>query len=222
MNSLLNVGFPTLGNPAPAHGGRTCVGPDRFEMYCTNLPPCPEPRKMQDGSWGPFGSWSECTASCGTGYRLRRRVCDDPFPQNGGLECSGCNIEYESCNTHECPEIQKLGSWTPWQLIGNVTLNDEHLEKRYRFICKVNKFDADGIKILKAKEEIRKCFLDGSCHRIEDENNETGFSEWSLWNNCSASCGEGQQHRSRKCLRKFCEGNTKMTRACNVHPCGGL
>jgi len=31
----------TCGNPAPAHGGRVCVGHDRNEIYCTSNPPCP-------------------------------------------------------------------------------------------------------------------------------------------------------------------------------------
>lgn len=31
----------TCGNPAPAHGGRVCVGQDRNEIYCTSNPPCP-------------------------------------------------------------------------------------------------------------------------------------------------------------------------------------
>lgn len=45
----------TCGNPAPAHNGRTCVGQDRQEMYCANLPPCPLPKKHTiDGSWGEF------------------------------------------------------------------------------------------------------------------------------------------------------------------------
>lgn len=72
----------TCGNPAPAHGGnisssecflmfvvliwhdfhelgRTCVGPDRQELYCTNLPPCPEPKKLPiDGGWGAYGKYS--------------------------------------------------------------------------------------------------------------------------------------------------------------------
>lgn len=29
------------GNPAPAHGGRVCVGQDRTEIYCASNPPCP-------------------------------------------------------------------------------------------------------------------------------------------------------------------------------------
>lgn len=193
-------------------------------MYCTNLPPCPEPRKItQDGGWGPFGTWSECSASCDGGFRLRRRVCNDPIPQNGGVECFGCSIEYETCNIHKCPGIQKLSPWTPWlQSSGNMTRNEEQLEKRFRFICKVNTSDIDSIKIVRAKEETRKCFLDGSCHRIGEEYNEQDLNQWSSWSDCTAECGGGQQHRTRICARSHCEGNSKLTKACNTHPCEGL
>lgn len=237
----------TVGNPAPAHGGRTCVGPDRIvsikftnlwrlydisfkilmlinlqEMYCTNLPPCPEPRKSIDGGWGPYGAWSECSQPCGGGFRLRRRLCNDPEPQNG-IDCIGCDTDYELCNTQPCPELQKLGPWTPWlQQISNNTANGEHIEKRFRYMCKSNGTDPSGIKVFKAKEESRMCVSDGSCHRVNDESNDFGFSDWSTWSTCTAICGGGQQYRTRSCERNNCEGSTKMTRACNTQSCEGL
>lgn len=202
-----------IGNPAPAHGGRTCVGPDRFEMYCSNLPPCPEPRSPSiDGGWGPFGAWSKCTASCGGGFRLRRRICDRPRPQNGGIECIGCNIDYETCNTQPCPETQKLGPWTPWfQQTSNSTSNGEYLEKRFRYICKFNGTDA---KVVKAKEENRVCVSDGSCHRVGEENIELGFVDRTSWSRCTVTCGGGQQYRT--------EGTKMVSRVCNPQPCEGL
>lgn len=29
------------GNPAPAFGGKMCIGPEKDEIYCTSNPPCP-------------------------------------------------------------------------------------------------------------------------------------------------------------------------------------
>lgn len=213
----------SCGNPAPAHGGRTCVGTDRMEMYCANLPPCPEPRKPQiDGGWGPWGDWSECSASCGGGHRFRTRRCDDPQPQHGGNDCAGCNLDYGQCNMQACPEVQKIGPWTPWlQQISNTTSNGEHLEKRFRYVCKFNGSDASSAKVYKAKEENRQCFADGTCHRVGDDN-DLGFSDWSSWDACTVSCGGGQQYRTRVCERNSCEGTTKMARACNTQPCEGF
>lgn len=213
----------TCGNPRPAHGGRVCVGPDRTEMYCPSLPPCPQPKQNPiDGVWGPWGQWSECSAQCGGGYRHRRRKCDDPAPQNGGLDCAGCNIDYEVCNPQQCAEVKKMGPWTPWLVQYNATTTDGgHLEKRFRFSCKSGGSDANNLKILLAKEETRICSIDGSCQRSGESGEDLGWSDWGQWSRCSVECGGGQQSRTRTCERGNCEGTGKMARACNTHSCKG-
>ena len=75
----------SCGNPEPAFGGRLCVGPDRDEIYCPSNPPCPvKSVPSVDGQWSDWEDWSECTASCGGGFRSRQRRCDSPPPQHGG------------------------------------------------------------------------------------------------------------------------------------------
>lgn len=165
------------------------------------------------------GQWSECSASCGKGFRIRRRVCDDPAPQNGGLECPGCSLDYEICHA-PCPEIQKLSTWTPWLQSNLSTTSGEHMEKRFRFICKINGTDPNSMKVVRSKEENRVCSADGLCHRAND-NDEAGFGDWSPWSPCTASCGGGQQYRTRTCERHNCDGTAKMARACNTQPCKG-
>ncbi|XP_062714042.1 semaphorin-5A [Aedes albopictus] len=219
----------TCGNPKPAHGGRVCVGPDRAEIYCSHLPPCPAPKQPPiDGGWGPWGVWGECSAPCGGGYRIRRRKCDDPTPQNGGMECPGCHLDYEVCNTHQCPDVKRTGAWTPWLTVSNGTLpNGGYVEKRFRYTCKAPIADASLLKI-SPKEETRVCHADGSCQRSSDgagygaSENEDGWGEWSSWNSCSTSCGGGQQFRTRSCEKGGeCDGINKMARACNTQPCKG-
>lgn len=210
----------TCGNPKPAHGGRICVGSERTEMYCSNLPPCPEPKQPPvDGAWGPWGAYSECSAKCGGGFRIRRRKCDDPAPQNSGLECNGCHMEYEMCNTHACPEIKKLGSWTPWLQTNSTTADGGHIQKRFRFSCRTNAVDANNVKVMMAKEETRTCHTNGFCPRAGEENDELGWSDWGTWSICSVECGGGQQFRTRTCERNNCDGTGKMARACNTHTC---
>ena len=58
-----------------------------------------------DGAWGQWGAWGTCSLSCGSGLQSRSRVCDDPRPQNGGLDCSGDSSEFGSCNTQACPTV---------------------------------------------------------------------------------------------------------------------
>lgn len=202
------------GNPRPAHGGRMCLGPEHAEMYCTHLPPCPVAKPPPvDGGWGPWGEWSECSAQCGAGFRMRRRECDDPKPQNGGLDCPGCRLDYEECNMQSCAEVRKLSAWTPWLTAttpGNTNAtNDGHVEKRYRYSCRATSPDAGSVRISLAKEETRNCHQDGSCHRHnEHESSDPDASEWSP---CSVSCGGGTQQRPR--------GRSMQTRVCNLQAC---
>ncbi|XP_038115845.1 A disintegrin and metalloproteinase with thrombospondin motifs 9 isoform X2 [Culex quinquefasciatus] len=57
----------------------------------------------QDGGWGQWSPFSECSRSCGTGVQISTRVCDSPPPANGGKYCIGMRMQYRSCSTHECP-----------------------------------------------------------------------------------------------------------------------
>lgn len=53
-------------------------------------------------AWAEFGEWSECSASCGTGYRQRERACLGGKPNDAG--CPGSNIEKLDCDSGvECP-----------------------------------------------------------------------------------------------------------------------
>lgn len=56
-----------------------------------------------DGQWTEWNEWSECTISCGKGYKLRNRSCTDPSPQLGGKLCNGNETETDICNTNDCP-----------------------------------------------------------------------------------------------------------------------
>ncbi|XP_069679507.1 semaphorin 5c [Periplaneta americana] len=212
------------GNPAPAHGGRVCVGQDRNEIYCTSNPPCPAMTPPpRDGQWGSWGPWDECSAPCGGGYRIRRRRCDNPAPQDGGQECQGCNLDYELCNVHACSESKRLSSWTPW-LAANASLSPAgYTERRFRFSCRAPVADPALIKVAQAKEEERFCHNDGNCLRTGRGEMDDVWSEWSNWSPCSVECGGGNQHRTRTCEGRAeeCEGPSRMSRICNSHACKG-
>ncbi|XP_055541623.1 A disintegrin and metalloproteinase with thrombospondin motifs 20 isoform X4 [Wyeomyia smithii] len=63
-----------------------------------------EALQPQDGGWGQWSPFSECSRSCGGGVQTSTRVCDSPAPENGGKYCIGIRMQYRSCNTHDCPD----------------------------------------------------------------------------------------------------------------------
>ncbi|CAH0562275.1 unnamed protein product [Brassicogethes aeneus] len=182
-------------NPAPAHGGRVCVGQDRAEANCSELPPCPA--DPVNGRWGEWSEWSTCVHS----YKNRTRECDSPAPRNGGHHCIGNNMEYTKCDhsstTHSCKtERKSVTNTTDWVTINNTVYK---YQKRFTITCRANVVAASHIR-LNIEEDIKYCTSD-SCN-----------SEWS---ECSASCGGGIQRRKKPCKGQRCT----ETKACNVHPC---
>ena len=55
-----------------------------------------------DGHWGPWSRFTACTASCGIGIQRRVRICNDPYPVNGGQPCLGENVEIKRCRIRLC------------------------------------------------------------------------------------------------------------------------
>ncbi|XP_046600130.1 semaphorin-5B isoform X1 [Neodiprion lecontei] len=223
----------TCGNPAPAFGGRVCVGYDHTESVCLELPPCPTPAKAapppKNGQWSQWSPWDKCSRPCGGGIRTRRRTCDNPLPSDGGAECPGCGFQIEDCNTHQCEDEKRSSAMTPWLPVNSTVSAIGYTEKRYRFSCRVQTKDPSGLRIQMSKEE-RYCNSDGSCLKAmgagPSEPSEDGWGEWSSWTTCTRTCGKGIQHRIRQCESPLCESaeadsseSSKQSRFCNIQPC---
>ncbi|KAL4716213.1 hypothetical protein ACJJTC_004707, partial [Scirpophaga incertulas] len=204
-------------------GGRVCVGLDTQDVYCTNVPPCPDPALAPiDGGWSSWGPWSACTGGeCGKagGWKERRRNCSDPAPRNGGAECEGSPVERQTCDLRPC-ETRKATAWTPWVHIPDNSSDGSYTEKRFKFLCKAQSLEQ--IKLSLAREEERYCDSSGRCSSTPPA--EEGWEAWGAWGACSALCGGGQQERTRRCRRPPCPpaaGPARVLRACNTHACAG-
>uniref|UniRef100_UPI00398EE55D hemicentin-1-like n=1 Tax=Pristiophorus japonicus TaxID=55135 RepID=UPI00398EE55D len=93
-------------DPPPQYGGRLCEGSDVDVELC-NSEPCPV-----NGNWGPWGTWTPCSRTCGGGQSKRYRSCSNPPPASGGKVCSGAEVQMQRCGTDLCPVN---GVWSPWQ-----------------------------------------------------------------------------------------------------------
>ncbi|POI27292.1 hypothetical protein CIB84_008960, partial [Bambusicola thoracicus] len=70
-----------------------------------------------NGNWGPWQTWSQCSASCGGGEQTRTRLCSNPAPLYDGHPCPGDSSQISRCNSQACPggPSRALGS-----IIGNI------------------------------------------------------------------------------------------------------
>eukprot|EP00058_Branchiostoma_floridae_P006620 XP_002592108.1 hypothetical protein BRAFLDRAFT_84977 [Branchiostoma floridae] len=98
--------------PSPQYGGNPCAGDNDGDNLETGYDVCKTGRCPD---WGPWGSWSECTAACGPGDRERARQCDTAGAEPGAT-CPGdgngvgTDTEEEPCNNGPCPEGEECGT----------------------------------------------------------------------------------------------------------------
>ncbi|KAM4722858.1 hemicentin-1 [Rhinophrynus dorsalis] len=198
--------------PPPSSDGSFCDGQDTQMQICSDRH-CPT-----DGKWSAWGSWTSCSLSCGGGLRQRTRACSNPAPQHGGHKCEGNEIENEVCNSDLCPVHGNWGSWSSWGSCSR-TCNGGQM-RRYRE-CDNPAPSHRGRACSGAETETHRCNTD-PCP--VDGN----WGPWEAWSTCSASCGGGEQIRTRLCnypvrshTGRTCPGDTFQLLRCNVQPCPG-
>ncbi|TFJ96127.1 pseudouridine synthase [Platysternon megacephalum] len=106
-------------NPAPRHGGKSCLGPNTRPNFCNTKIPCPV-----DGRWSEWGEWCTCTRpgytggiSCReiVGQQRRTRDCKGRSPD--GKRCDGSTIHIRSCyNMFRCKLPGQWSDWSSWGL----------------------------------------------------------------------------------------------------------
>ncbi|XP_074626092.1 coadhesin-like [Acropora palmata] len=62
-----------------------------------------------DGGYDEWSMWSLCSATCGTGVKVRSRVCNSPPPRKGGKGCKrlGPATETVQCFEGKCPKSKQ-------------------------------------------------------------------------------------------------------------------
>ncbi|XP_061173323.1 SCO-spondin-like [Saccostrea echinata] len=200
----------TCTHPRPLHGGANCKGSANETQKCSENG-CPV-----NGQWSTWGQYSACTKTCGNGSKTRQRLCSSPAPLNGGNPCYGNNSETDQCNNILCPVDGGWSTWTDYRSC-SVTCG-VGIQKRER-TCTEPTPAHGGTDCVGQSTEVQ------NCTKIDCPVN-GHWSEWSLFSECSKTCGKGSQRRQRTCTNPapsngglVCVGDGHETVDCEIKAC---
>ncbi|XP_020605249.1 coadhesin-like isoform X2 [Orbicella faveolata] len=197
--------------PAPANGGKPCVGPSQQSRSC-NSQPC-----KTDANWSKWSKYGPCSKPCGGGSQYRSRKCENPTFAYNARDCVGSNRESRRCNTHPC---KVDGHWSSWSRYGRCNRRCGGYQYRSRK-CNNPAPANGGADCEGPRRESRRC---NSYHCRVDG----GWSSWGPYSKCSRTCGSGgRQTRRRTCSHpapsyggRPCRGYSHQTRRCGSRvPC---
>nr|XP_058951355.1 uncharacterized protein LOC131778889 [Pocillopora verrucosa] len=176
--------------------------------------------KTNDGGFSEWGSWSQCSKTCGDGRRSRRRSCTNPPPSPGGKDCSdlGPDTQYEDCNDGSCPVDGGYSNWLEWSACSASCGGGRRARSRK---CDNPVPQHDGKNCVGPSLETEQCNNE-ECPR------NGGYSAWGPYGKCTKTCGGGKQYRERTCTNpppsaggKDCSGlgPSKSSRECSNQNC---
>ncbi|XP_058420257.1 A disintegrin and metalloproteinase with thrombospondin motifs 12 isoform X2 [Diceros bicornis minor] len=166
-------------------------------------------------------TWSQCSKEYITRFLDRGwGFCLDDIPKKKGLKSKviAPGVIYDV--HHQC-QLQYGPNATFCQEVENVC---QTLWCSVKGFCR-SKLDAaaDGTRCGE-----KKWCMAGKCITVgkKPESIPGGWGRWSPWSHCSRTCGAGAQSAERLCNNpepkfggKYCTGERKRYRLCNVHPC---
>ncbi|XP_077160383.1 SCO-spondin-like isoform X2 [Paroedura picta] len=167
-----------------------------------------------DGGFTPWSLWTPCSLTCGgLGNMTRSRECNNPLPTNGGKECVGPRADIKYCQTPDCPalagptkesvsgtpgsEEDSFTPWSPWTPCSKTCSDPDlpALKTRMRF-CQEGANCKGGV-FQEQECNLPQCTDTPLCQGDECLNVNCTWNPWSPWNECSRTCGAGQQRRLR-------------------------
>ncbi|XP_021263311.1 A disintegrin and metalloproteinase with thrombospondin motifs 7 isoform X2 [Numida meleagris] len=150
-----------------------------------------------------FGSWTTCTATCGTGVQRQIVHCVEKLA--GIVEERYCDTltrpddQQRTCNEEPCPARWWVGEWQKC----SATCGTSGLMKR-TVLC-IQSVGLDEQRALQQTDcqHLSKPEATTPCHR-----DVPCPSQWAVgnWSECSATCGNGTQRRP-----VYCSNNTRAT-----------
>lgn len=178
--------------------------------------------------WSEWGSWGECNSECG-GTHWRMRTCSGG--DFGDPECPWDGIyESEKCNVRECAKGRMAGdagdvdltgsSWRSWYQWTECTKTcGGGMRERYRLCQTADEVLSYDCHI---KNSITKSHMSEteSCGTVDCPPIASVWGAWSIQIECTATCGNGIQTLTRKCLSHVkCEGPHLGSKPCSRPKC---
>lgn len=169
------------------------------------------------GGWTQWSAWTKCSATCGDGYRSRRRFCANA--SLGSESCPGLATEHVPCGAQPCNQYE----WTSFQYSECTRSCDggETYANRHCLIKGTNRQVED--RHCPGKAYATHPCNTQRCPQIE----EYVWTEYK-YTECSRSCSGGDQYGTRQCVikntsrqveDKYCGGSAFYRRECNTQQC---
>jgi hypothetical protein len=197
-----------------AHGGNPCNSSTEELQSCHNHV-CPEHGKPVNCE---LNHWTDWKGDVHTAQKQRDRTIKTQ-PMYGGQACNGNMQEVRPIDPVDC----KVSPWGSWDTCDRECENGQ--QQRKRQVDEHPRFGGKQCTYPLSLLEVQGCHGDGKdCAKTGKQ--DAQVTHWTAWSHCTASCGPGQQTRSRD-MRKDrgalgvgFTGELKQTRQCqDVQPC---
>nr|XP_009862011.1 SCO-spondin-like [Ciona intestinalis] len=193
-----------------------CAG----QHYSTR--PCSASNCVRVTEWG---SWSQCSVTCGGGTRSRRRQCFRDNVQVFGNCPQAVTQNQPGCSSSSCQQSDPRiawSSWTQWSACSATCANGVSFRTRscrYRSSTELSANICIDIYNGTSGSEDRVC-QSGPCPAIVTYS----WTIWASYRPCP--CGSSSQTKRRYCVgsdgrihTNGCPGNSTSSRACQGPPC---
>ncbi|KAM4591858.1 adhesion G protein-coupled receptor B3 isoform 4-T4 [Odontesthes bonariensis] len=187
-----------------------CLSPQlQAGQICNLSAEVKRPPKEGESGAEEWSQWSSCSVTCGQGSQVRTRTCVSPY----GTHCIGPLRESRVCNnTAPCPVHGVWEEWSPWSLCSFTCGRGHRTRTRMCAPPQHGGRACDGPETQTKLCNIALCPVDGQ------------WQEWSSWSDCSVTCANGTQQRTRQCSAAAhggseCRGHWAESRECHNPDC---
>jgi len=205
--SLDTTGGETLELSSKSMGADACSEADWVNAnLCIS-----EPMKTVDCVVSNYSEFSECTTSCGTGYKTKTRNIVTS-PQHGGAHCGDLYV-VDECNTHACPVNCELSAWSDYTpCTKSCGIGGE--QTKLRSVSRESMYGGEACAPL---QDTRVCNVHACPINCL-------MSMFTPWGDCSQPCGVGDKNKTRTVTLAAAHGGDACPHviehaSCNYHAC---